>query len=188
VGCTILARSSWLAFDPRVMGWCLSGPRLLTELDQLMQVRAAVDLPLIAAGGISDGYGMAGAFALGAEGILMGTRFMSSAESPVHTNWKQAIADSTITHNIDTGMAGVRMRVADTELAAAVLRGEVDTSSNPYGGPFQEAFDNGRLDLALVGCGESATLVEDIKPVSQIIDETVQVFWEQVDRIAALRS
>ncbi|WP_166741569.1 NAD(P)H-dependent flavin oxidoreductase [Cumulibacter soli] len=159
-------------------------PHLFTLLQQ---VRAAVDLPIIAAGGISDGYGMAGAFALGAEGILMGTRFMSSTESPVHANWKQAIADSAITHNIDTGMPGVRMRVADTELAASVLRGEVDTSSNPYGGPFQEAFDNGRLDLALVGCGESATLVEDIKPVSQIIDETVQVFWEQVDRIAALR-
>ena len=48
----------------------------------LQQMRARVDVPLVAGGGMVDGYGMAGAFALGAEGIMMGTRFISAAESP----------------------------------------------------------------------------------------------------------
>lgn len=158
-------------------------PHLFTLLQQ---VRARVDVPLIAAGGIADGHGMAGAFALGAEGVLMGTRFMSSAESPVHANWKQAITDSAVTLNIDPGMPGIKMRVADTDLAAAVSRGEVDPAGNPYAGPFLEAFEEGRLDRAMVGCGESAALVEDVKTVREIVDETVAVFWAEIERLARL--
>jgi enoyl-[acyl-carrier protein] reductase II len=55
------------------------------------------DIPMIAAGGIVDGHGMAGAFALGAEGVQMGTRFVASKESPVHHNFKKAIIDSSDT-------------------------------------------------------------------------------------------
>jgi enoyl-[acyl-carrier protein] reductase II len=158
-------------------------PHLFTLLQQ---VRAEVDVPLIAAGGIADGHGMAGAFALGAEGIVMGTRFMSSAESPVHLNWKQAITDSAVTLNIDPGLPGIRMRVAGTELAEAVFRGDVDPAGNPYAGPFLEAFEHGRLDKAMVGCGESASLIDSIKTVAEIIDETVQVFWEEIERLARM--
>jgi enoyl-[acyl-carrier protein] reductase II len=152
----------------------------------LQQVRAAVDVPIIAAGGIADGHGMAGAFALGAEGVLMGTRFMSSAESPVHGNWKQAITDSDVTLNIEPGMPGIRMRVASTELAEAVFRGDVDPAGNPYAGPFMEAFEHGRLDKAMVGCGESASLITSIKSVAEIVEETVAVFWEEIERLAGL--
>lgn len=154
----------------------------------LQQVRPRVDVPIIAAGGIVDGHGMAGAFALGAEGIVMGTRFMSAAESPVHANWKRAITDSETTLNIDPGMAGIRMRVAATDLAEAVFRGEVDPAGNPYAGPFLEAFENGRTDLAMVGCGESASLVDAVKPVRDIIDETVATFAAELDRLASLRA
>jgi enoyl-[acyl-carrier protein] reductase II len=152
----------------------------------LQQVRDAVDVPLIAAGGIADGHGMAGAFALGAEGVLMGTRFMSSAESPVHDNWKHAITDCDVTLNIDPGMPGIRMRVAGNELAEAVFRGDVDPAGNPYAGPFLEAFENGRLDVAMVGCGESASLIGSVKTVREIIDETVAVFWDEIERLAGL--
>jgi enoyl-[acyl-carrier protein] reductase II len=158
-------------------------PHLFTLLQQ---VRAKVDVPLIAAGGIADGHGMAGAFALGAEGIVMGTRFMSSAESPAHVNWKHAITESDVTLNTEPGAPGIRMRVARTELAEAVLRGDVDPNGNPYAGPFLEAFENGRLDQAMVGCGESASLIGSIKPVREIIDETVAVFWEEIERLAQM--
>ena len=112
----------------------------------LQQVRAKVDVPIIAAGGIADGHGMAGAFALGAEGILMGTRFMSSAESPVHANWKRAITDADVTLSIEPGMGpGIRMRVIGNELAESVFRGDLEVrSDNPYAGPFLEGFDHGR--------------------------------------------
>jgi enoyl-[acyl-carrier protein] reductase II len=158
-------------------------PHLFTLLQQ---VRARVEVPLIAAGGIADGHGMAGAFALGADGVLMGTRFMSSTESPVHLNWKRAITESAVTLNIDPGMPGIRMRVADTELAEAVMRGEVDPAGNPYAGPFLEAFEHGHLDKAMVGCGESAALVDEVKTVGEIIDETVEVFWAEVERLARM--
>jgi enoyl-[acyl-carrier protein] reductase II len=158
-------------------------PHLFTLLQQ---VRAKVDVPLIAAGGIADGYGMVGAFALGAEGVMMGTRFMSSAESPAHVNWKQAITESDVTLNTEPGAPGIRMRVARTDLAEAVLRGDVDPAGNPYAGPFLEAFENGRLDRAMVGCGESASLIGTIKPVREIIDETVAVFWQEIERLARM--
>ena len=158
-------------------------PHLFTLLQQ---VRAEFDVPLIAAGGIADGHGMAGAFALGAEGILMGTRFMSSADSPVHVNWKQAITDSQVTLNIDPGMAGIRMRVAGNEFAEAVFRGDVDPAGNPYAGPFLEAFEHGRVDKAMVGCGESASLIDSIKTVREIIDETVNTFWGEIERLARM--
>ena len=152
----------------------------------LQQVRACVDVPLIAAGGIADGHGMAGAFALGAEGIVMGTRFMSSAESPVHANWKQAIVDCNVTLNIEPGTPGIRMRVVGNELSEAVFRGDVDPAGNPYAGPFLEAFEHGRLDKAMVGCGESASLIGSVKTVREIIDETVSVFWREIERLAQM--
>jgi enoyl-[acyl-carrier protein] reductase II len=152
----------------------------------LQQVRAKVSVPLIAAGGIVDGHGMAGAFALGADGIVMGTRFMSSVESPVHVNWKRAIADCNVTLNIDPGMPGIRMRVAGNDLAEAVFRGDIDPAGNPYAGPFMEAFEHGRVDKALVGCGESASLIGTIKTVKEIIDETVDTFWLEVERLAGM--
>jgi enoyl-[acyl-carrier protein] reductase II len=159
-------------------------PHLFTLLQQ---VRAQVDVPIIAAGGIADGHGMAGAFALGAEGVLMGTRFMSSQESPVHVNWKRAITDCDVTLNIEPGMGpGIRMRVVGNELGEAVLRGEGDMSAGPYAGPFMEAFENGRVDLALVGAGESASLIDSIKSVREIVDETVAEFWREIERLAAM--
>jgi enoyl-[acyl-carrier protein] reductase II len=158
-------------------------PHLFTLLQQ---VRASVDVPLIAAGGIADGHGMAGAFALGAEGILMGTRFMSAAESPVHENWKHAITDCDVTLNIDPGLPNIRMRVAGNELAESVMRGDIDPAGNPYAGPFLEAFENGRVDKAMVGCGESASLIDTVKSVREIIDETVDTFWAEIERLAAM--
>jgi hypothetical protein len=76
--------------------------------------------------------------------------------------------------------------VAGNELAEAVFRGEVDPAGNPYAGPFLEAFEHGRLDRAMVGCGESASLIGSIKTVAEIIDETVGVFWDEIERLARM--
>ena len=74
-------------------GGGFKNPDDVSTLVLLQGVRERTDVPIIAAGGICDGRGMAAAFALGAEGIQMGTRFVSAAESPVHRNYKQAIVD-----------------------------------------------------------------------------------------------
>ena len=90
------------------MGWSSKAARAAASrirttsstLVLLQAVRERTDVPLIAAGGICDGRGMAAAFALGAEGIQMGTRFVSAAESPVHANYKQAIVDADDTGTV----------------------------------------------------------------------------------------
>ena len=75
-------------------GGGFKNPEEVSTLVLLQAIREKVDIPLIAAGGICDGRGMAAAFALGAEAVQMGTRFVSSVESPVHTNYKLKIVDS----------------------------------------------------------------------------------------------
>ena len=75
-------------------GGGFKNPEEVSTLVLLQAIRARTDVPLIAAGGICDGRGMAAAFALGAEAIQMGTRFVSCLESPVHTNYKNAIVSA----------------------------------------------------------------------------------------------
>ena len=70
------------------VGWMASLPLVP------MMVTAVAPLPVLCAGGIADGGGLAGALALGAEGVLLGTRFLATHESPLHPNFKQAIVDS----------------------------------------------------------------------------------------------
>ena len=81
-------------------GGGFKNPRDVSTMVLLPLVRSRVDVPIIAAGGMLDGATMAAAFALGAEGIQMGTRMVSSAESPIHDNWKQAIVDAEETGTV----------------------------------------------------------------------------------------
>jgi len=70
------------------VGWMASLPLVP------MMVKAVAPLPVLSAGGIADGHGLAAALALGAEGVLLGTRFMATPEAPIHPNFKQAIVKS----------------------------------------------------------------------------------------------
>ena len=81
-------------------GGGFKNPRDVSTMVLLPLVASKVDVPIIAAGGITDGAGMAAAFALGAEGVQMGTRMVSAAESPVHENWKQAIIGAAETDTV----------------------------------------------------------------------------------------
>jgi enoyl-[acyl-carrier protein] reductase II len=164
----------------------LRGEKDLQIFSLLQQVRRHVDLPIVAAGGIVDGHGMAGAFALGAEGVMMGTRFVSCSESPVHHNWKEAVVECDGVLRINIGKPGIAMRFVRNAYSEAVARGEVEMNGNPYAGPFLELFENGRTDLAMVGAGESAALVQSIQPAAEIIADTVAVFWREMERLAGL--
>ncbi|MFM2076122.1 MAG: hypothetical protein RJA49_12, partial [Actinomycetota bacterium] len=81
-------------------GGGFKNPRDVSSMVLLPLVASKVSVPIIAAGGITDGQGMAAAFALGAEGVQMGTRMVSAAESPVHDNWKQAIVNAAETDTV----------------------------------------------------------------------------------------
>ncbi|NUU23033.1 MAG: nitronate monooxygenase [Streptomycetaceae bacterium] len=141
----------------------------------LQAVRELTDLPLVAAGGIVDGRGMAAAFALGAEAVQMGTRFLSSTESPVHGNYKQAVVAADETGTIVVNRTGSpTMRVLKTgftrELAAT-------------GGPaasslaaVKRLYFEGEMEVSLASAGQSAGLVHAVRPAADIIAETMRSF------------
>jgi enoyl-[acyl-carrier protein] reductase II len=154
----------------------------------LQQARKRLAVPIVAAGGIVDGHGMAAAFALGAEGVWMGTRFIASQECPWHDNYKQAIVEAEHLISIDIGLPVIpSMRAVRTPFAEAVARGEAGHRKNPYAGDAMKLFYEGRTDLALVGCGESAVLIDAVKPAGDIVRDTVAEFWAEIERLSSLR-
>jgi enoyl-[acyl-carrier protein] reductase II len=165
-----------------------SGRNNLHTFALLQKARRRLGIPIVASGGIVDGYGMAAAFALGAEGVWMGTRFIASEECPWHDNYKQAIATTDHVINIDTAHPTVTMRAVRNEFAEAVSRGEAGDTKIPYAGDAMKLFYEGRTDLALVGCGESAVLIDEVKPAGQIVKETVDEFWSEMERLSKLMS
>jgi enoyl-[acyl-carrier protein] reductase II len=152
----------------------------------LQAVRERVDVPLVAAGGIVDGRGMAAAFALGAEGVTMGTRFVASFESPVHINYKNAIVAAPVTGTIMTdNPPRARSRGLRTPYSVEVSEGKRERLAR--GNLIDALYVNGDVDNTSGAAGESAGLIHDIKSVRQIIDHTIEGFWREIDRLAALR-
>ena len=163
----------------------IRGPQPVHSFVLLQAVRARVELPIVAAGGVAGGRGMAGAFALGAQGVAMGTRFVASRESPVHANYKAAIvaaqAGDTVRVPFRPGIMG---RVLKTDLSSRVAAGDLDPP--PSRNPVRDLYVEGRLDLAMGSAGESAGLVGSVQSVGEIVEETVAAFWDELDRLAAL--
>jgi enoyl-[acyl-carrier protein] reductase II len=141
----------------------------------IQAIKRKIDLPIIAAGGIADGQGMAAAFAVGAEGIQMGTRFVSSEESPVHDNWKNAILEGTESDTYVLNKTGSPcLRAIKTEYTKEIFeKGSMDMSV--FGG-VQDLYFGGNLNAAPALTGQSMGLIDEIKPVKRIIDETVKEF------------
>ena len=141
----------------------------------IQAIRKKVDLPIIAAGGIADGQGMAAAFAVGAEGIQMGTRFVSSQESPVHENWKNAILNGTESDTYVLNKTGSPcLRAIKTDYTKEIYeKGSMDMSV--FGG-VQDLYFGGNLNAAPALTGQSMGLIDEIKSVETIINETVEEF------------
>ena len=141
----------------------------------IQAIRRKIDLPIIAAGGIADGQGMAAAFAIGAEGIQMGTRFVSSKESPVHENWKNAILNGTESDTYVLNKTGSPcLRAIKTDYTKEIFeKGSMDMSV--FGG-VQDLYFGGDLNAAPALTGQSMGLIDEIKSVETIINETVNEF------------
>lgn len=140
-------------------------------------VCAQVSVPVVAAGGITDGRSMAAAFALGAEGVQMGTRMVSAAESPVHANWKQAIIDARETDTVFLNRhgPGPALRALRTEKTTRLeLAPDGDIRRE-----FAQALDlyfGGDMEASIALSGQVAGRIDAIKPVAQILDETMAEF------------
>jgi enoyl-[acyl-carrier protein] reductase II len=161
-------------------------PEEIHSFALLQAVREKVAIPIVAAGGIVDGRGMAAAFALGAEGVAMGTRFVASSESPVHDGYKQAIVGASVagTMLLDSPPRA-RMRLLKTEYSLAVAAGE--RAPHARGTVVTDVYIGGDLQNHTGASGESAGLIHEVKTARAIIDDTVSGFWREIDRLAALR-
>jgi enoyl-[acyl-carrier protein] reductase II len=149
-------------------------------------VCSKVGVPVIAAGGIVDGRTMAAAFALGAEGVQMGTRMVSAAESPVHQNWKDAIlnAKETDTVFLNRFGPGPALRALRTEKTAEYEKAPPENIM----GEFRHALDlyfGGDMEASIALSGQVAGRIDSVKPVAQVIRETVEEFEATIAEIGA---
>jgi enoyl-[acyl-carrier protein] reductase II len=136
-----------------------------------------VDVPVIAAGGIADGRSMAASFVLGAEGVQMGTRMLSAAESPVHDNYKQLVVDSTESDTVLLNrFAQPAFRVLRTARSAELERQDA-VSLGELGGVLDLYF-GGNLDAAFAFGGQVAGRIGDVRPVADILYDTISELHE----------
>ncbi|MFZ4480137.1 MAG: NAD(P)H-dependent flavin oxidoreductase [Rhodoferax sp.] len=166
-------------------GGGFKNPEEVSTLVLLQAIRARTDVPLIAAGGICDGRGMAAAFALGAEGVQMGTRFVSCVESPVHLNYKNAIVDASET---GTWMLNKKstpcIRALKSQRTQAIHEQGL-MPADALKGILGVYFD-GDMEAAPALAGQTAGLIDSIKSAQQIIDDTVAEFFAISARLGAL--
>jgi enoyl-[acyl-carrier protein] reductase II len=152
----------------------------------IQAIRKELDLPIIAAGGIVDGTGMAAVFAVGAEGIQMGTRFVSSKESPVHDNFKNKILDSTIQGTwILNKTSKPVIRALRTDFTKKIHEAgvmEMNDMSN-----IQDLYFGGDMNAAPALSGQSVGLIDEVKSVKDIIDQTVLEFNETCNNLSSFK-
>jgi enoyl-[acyl-carrier protein] reductase II len=162
-------------------GGGFKNPKDVASMVLIPQVCEAVDVPVVAAGGIMDGRTMAAAFALGAEGVLMGTRILSSAESPVHQNWKDAIigADATDTVFLNRSGPGPALRALRTERTDRIQKDGVENIFGEFAGT-QKVYFGGDLEAGIALTGQVAGRIKDVKPVAQIFEETMEEYHRVV--------
>ena len=166
-------------------GGGFKNPKDVASMVLLPLVCSKVDVPIVAAGGITDGRTMAAAFALGAEGVQMGTRMVSSAESPVHQNWKNAILNARETDTVFLNRFGPGP-------ALRALRTDKTTAYEKDAGPdimseFRHTLDlyfGGDMEASIALSGQVAGRIDSVKPVAQIIGETIAEFEAIVSSMA----
>ena len=149
----------------------------ITTMALIPQVVDAVDVPVIAAGGIADGRGMAAAFALGAKAVQMGTRFVLSEECIAHENYKNAVLKAKDRATVMTGLTtGHPVRIIDNTLAHKYKNLEFSGGSKEE----LEALGAGTLRLAAIDgdvkegsvmIGQISGMLTDIKPCVTIIND-----------------
>ena len=151
----------------------------LTTMVLTPLVVQAVKVPVICAGGIVDGRGMAAAFAMGAKGVQVGTRFVCSTECTVHPNYKNALVKSRERCTAVTGApTGHPVRCIENKLTKEFLRLEYEHASNEEiaklgTGKLRAAVIDGDVEMGSVMSGQSAALVNDILPCKEIIENMV---------------
>ncbi|WP_270774180.1 nitronate monooxygenase [Weissella confusa] len=161
---------------------------MLTTMTLVPQVVDALKIPVIAAGGIADGRGVAAAFILGASGVQMGTRFLASEESEVHDNFKNAVVKAKDIDTLVTGeLMGNRARVLKTKMSKNFVKQErIEITKPKPDADAIEELENGSLRRAVLDgdkengafmAGQISGMITEIKPVAQILEDV----WSQAE-------
>lgn len=152
-----------------------------TTMCLVPQVVDALEIPVIAAGGIADGRGIAASFMLGAEGVQIGTRFLASEECQIHPTFKELIIKAKDTDSVVTGRyTGHPCRNIKTKFAKMLANGEKDGSLTPEQfeevtlGSLRKAVQDGNLEEGSFLCGAIAGMINDVKPCEAIVKELME--------------
>lgn len=162
----------------------------LTTMALVPQVVDAVKIPVIAAGGIGDGRGMAAAFMLGAEGVQMGTRFLVATESKIHPNYKKAVLRAKDASTLVTGeYAGHPSRVLKNKMAKTYIGIEKEEALKPHPdydkleelgtGSLRRAVIDGDRETGSFMAGEIAGMVKKEQSAAEILAEV----YSQADKL-----
>ncbi len=161
-------------------GGGFKNPSPVSTMVLLPLIRSRTGLPIIAAGGMCDGLSMAGAFAMGAEGVQMGTRMLSCSDSPVHDNWKQAILAAKET---DTVFLNQQSRPA-----LRALRTQRTEMLEPLGAfnamehmaHLQDLYFGGDLEAAIPLSGQVVGRIDNLNSAAEIVQDTVNGFYKVI--------
>ena len=149
----------------------------MTTMAPVPQVADAVDVPVIAAGGIASGRQLAAAYALGACGVQIGTCLLVSEECPIHPNYKQALLKASDTDTIVTGRTtGAPVRVLKNKMAKEYIR--MEKENIPLAerekltlGSLRRAVFEGDTEMGSLMAGQVAGQLHEIRPVRAILEE-----------------
>jgi nitronate monooxygenase len=159
----------------------------LTTITLVPQAADALDIPVIAAGGIVDGRGLLAVLALGAEGVTIGTRLLLTEECPIHDNLKQALSNATeqdtlqilgtLHNSLRAWKNTAAVRVSELEESQAGLD---EILSIVMGKKTKLMYEEGEIDSGVIPCSQSIGLVNQVKPIAEVING-------MVDEAAAIR-
>ena len=165
-------------------GGGFKNPREVASMVLLPLVRSKVDVPIIAAGGFVDGPSMAAAFALGAEGVQLGTRMVSAAESPVHGHWKEAIVAAKETDTVFLNrFNSPALRALRTDKTTR-LEKDLATNAMAEFGTARALYFGGDMEASIALTGQVCGRIDAVRPVAEILDEIEAAFFETVAGLA----
>lgn len=163
----------------------------ITSISLLPQIVDAIDLPVIAAGGIADGRGLVAALALGACGVQMGTRFICAEECKVHYRYKEAILNARDRDTVLTGMPGHQVRVLKNKLTKqfnelVIAGASLEMLDQLGAGKLRLAAVEGDIERGSVMAGQVASMVNKIQPAAEIIYEIIHEASQVLYRLRKL--
>ena len=161
----------------------------MEEVGGLVLIPAAVDavsVPVVAAGGFADGRGLVAALALGAQGILMGTRFMLATECILHENVKRRLLDAQenetvmIQKSVQNPSRVLRNSVAEQVLAMEARGATLDDLMPLISGlRGRSLMQDGDLEAGTIACSQAIGLMHEVKPVRDVIADIMRQATER---------